>query len=1136
VWGQGQSLSFYGVVLYAASRYRECIARCEEAVRLLERTGDRWEMNTATWHIAFAHYRLGELRRSVELSRGLHLAATNIGDQAAAGISLSGWSRASSGDIPAEVVAVHLAKGTEDAHTATEIRLAEGVRLLGAGSIDAAVAVLDEAAGIVRRAGLRQEYVAPVTPWLATALRTRAEAAPPFRSLRRRAEVRRAAEVARRARRESRDYRNNRPHALREQALVSALRGHGWRARRLLARSLAEAERQGARHEHALTRQAWGRVGQSLGWPGAHDLREQAEADLRTLVPPPDGDDQVADAPEAESLSLTDRFETLLAVGRRIASAPSAEAVYAAVVDAALTLLRGERCQVVAVNGNLPDVVGGDDAHPLSQTIVRRAIEARAPVVSGEDLAEDPADSVVLLGLRSVLCAPILCDDRPVACFSVIHRQIGDLFDHDEVKLAEFIATLAGAALEHVAGTEARLRSLAQNSSDVITIVDREGAVTYQGSSVSRVFGFSPGDLVGRPFGEWLHPDDSSTVLAILGEALAGGTVRPLVECRLRHGDGSWRYVETALNDLFHDPSVRGLVLNSRDVSERRALEDQLRERALHDALTGLANRGLFADRVEHCLARRSEGPLAMVFLDLDDFKGINDSLGHAAGDTLLQGVARRLLTCVRPQDTVARLGGDEFAILLEGASEAQARRVADRVLAAMAPAFDLQGRQIHAHTSVGLAMALAGTVTADELLTQADAAMYVAKAKGKGRYEVFEPAMRVAAMERITLKTDLQWAVQFDELEAHYQPLISLGTGAVVGFEAVLRWRHPTRGLLFPTEFIEVAEESGLIVPIGAWTLRQACREGRRLQELHPERGNFGMSVNVSTRQLQDPGLLEEIVGAVEETGFDPRLLTLEITESATVRDTEGTIAKLRALKTLGLRLAIDDFGTGYSSLSYLRRFPVDQLKIDRTFVAGLGRDDQDTAIVTSVIGLAHALGLEAVAEGVETLEQLERLTVLGCDVAQGYNWRRPAALDDVDQWLTAPSQDGQTAADRPVRTLLVDDRSELRAAIRLAMELDGHFTVVAEASDGRDAVRAAAEYQPDLVVLDLVMPGMSGLKALRLIRAAAPDAAVVLLTAVERAQVSDADVAETLGVLDKTLDLDALVERLAGLVSPAA
>ncbi len=607
VWGQGQSLHFYGLVLYAASRYRGCIERCKEAVVLLERTGDRWEVNTATWHIAFAHYRLGELREAVEVARNLHFAALDIGDRAAAGASLSAWSRASDGQVPAELIRAQLSVDTADAQTATELHLAEAVRLLGSGGIDAAIDELEEAARLVHRSGLRQEYVATVAPWLATARRMAAEAAPPHRSGARRQILRKANDAAEEAVRVAETYKNNLPHALRERGLVMALYGHGRSARRLLTRSLKVAESQGARYEAAMTRSALAKVGHALGWGDATvaDL-EAAEAEVAALLaPPPEAFD-----PSTTDLSLADRFDGLQTVGRTVASATSVEAVWAAVGEAALTLLRGERCRVVDVDerGGLSMASGGR-MEEISTTVVRRALSARAPVLAGELSGSQVTDSLVLSELRSVLCAPVMVDDRPVACFYVTHAQIGGLFSHEEVKLAEFMATVAGAALEHLAGIETRFRSLAQNSTDVITIVDAGGTIVYQSSSVERVFGVRPDELVGRPLSDWIHPSDLDSVLPALGPVGGGTSVRPLIECRLRRGDGSWPHVETALNDLFGDPSVNGLVLNSRDVSERHALEAELRARALRDDLTGLANRALFSDRVTHALTRAKRRP-----------------------------------------------------------------------------------------------------------------------------------------------------------------------------------------------------------------------------------------------------------------------------------------------------------------------------------------------------------------------------------------------------------------------------------------------------------------------------------------------------------------------------------------------
>ncbi|HEX2192908.1 MAG TPA: EAL domain-containing protein, partial [Acidimicrobiales bacterium] len=1134
LWGQGQSRHFYGVVLYAASRYRECIDQCREAIRLLQRTGDRWEAHTAMWHVAFAHYRLGELDRARELARHVHASALEIDDLAAAGISLSGWSRAAAGDVPADLVAAQLKRAVEDAHTATEVHLAEAVRLLGDGFIDDAVVVLEAAAGIVRKAGLRQEYVAPVWPWLATARRLQAEAVPPYAVTDRRRAVRRAARAARRAGRIARHYRNNGPHALRERALVATLQGRRGRARLLFERSLALATAQGARYERALTEAARARVGTVVGWPEGLDALLDAEATLVSLVPRPEPAEAVKGG-EPASLSVTDRFAGLLGAGRAIAAAPSREAVYDAVRRAAARLLRGERCHLIKVEDGVPadtTTVSGESLAEVSRGLVERAAADGVPVLGAEHEA-DVTESMVLAGVRSALCAPIRCEDKVVACFVVTHRAVAGLFGDEEVALASFIASLAGATLERVAGSEARYRSLALNSTDVVTIVDEHGIVAYQSASVTRVFGWEPAEVVGRPLADWVHPDDVPTLLGAILQAPPGAEGSVRVQCRRRHRDGSWRHVETTVTNLTDDPGVRGVVLNTRDVTERVALEEELRNRAWHDSLTGLANRALFTERVNHAIVRQSrEGDsLAVLFLDLDDFKSLNDTMGHAAGDVLLQGVGRRLLACVRPGDTVARFGGDEFAVLLEGAGADEAERIAGRIVSELGRPVPLGDRDVHVRASVGVAVAPAPEASGDELLANADAAMYVAKTRGKDRHEVFEPSMRTAAVERSGLLTDLAWAVGRGELELDYQPVVDVTNGGMVGFEALLRWRHPTRGLLAPGEFIALAEESGLIVPIGAWALNRACEQGRAWQAMNGD-APLTMAVNVSARQLQHPGLVGLVADALATSGLDPSSLVLEITESATVADTEATIARLRELKDLGVGLAIDDFGTGYSSLSYLRRFPVDLLKIDRSFVAGMVHSPEDAAIVSHVIGLAHAFGLKVVAEGVETVHQLEELTRLGCDLAQGYNWRRPEPAAEVERWLaTALSRGGDGGglfAPTRLRTLLVDDRGSVRAAVRLAMELHGGFTVVAEAGEGRAAVELARRHQPDLVVLDLVMPGQGGLEVLPSIRAAASGAAIVLLTAFD-GDVPSAAVRQTRGLFDKASDLTSLVDRVA-------
>jgi diguanylate cyclase (GGDEF)-like protein len=438
---------------------------------------------------------------------------------------------------------------------------------------------------------------------------------------------------------------------------------------------------------------------------------------------------------------------------------------------------------------------------------------------------------------------------------------------------------------------------------------------------------------------------------------------------------------------------------------ERTGFQEQLWHEQFHDPLTGLPNRALFRDRLEHALARadRQIEPVGVLVLDIDNFKVVNDSLGHAQGDQLLLAVAARLRSCLRLGDTAARLGGDEFTVLVEDVSDLdELTAVAERIAEALRLPVRLDGRQVVTSASIGLAVSGSRNKSAEALLRDADLAMYRAKAKGKARWELFDDTLEVQAMERLDVETDLRRALEREEFRVYYQPIVSLADGHIVELEALVRWQHPERGLVPPDAFIPVAEETGLIVPLGQWVLEQACRQARTWQDASSAGGTpLVMSVNLSARQFQQPTLLADIERAVRQSGLDPRTLKLEITESVVMQDVESTLTTLRALKALGIQLAIDDFGTGYSSLTYLKRFPLDTLKIDRSFVDGLGQDVQDTAIVRSVVALAKTLNLSVTGEGVETVEQRMHLKQLGCDLAQGYMFARPSPPELLDAML---------------------------------------------------------------------------------------------------------------------------------------
>jgi diguanylate cyclase (GGDEF)-like protein/PAS domain S-box-containing protein len=522
--------------------------------------------------------------------------------------------------------------------------------------------------------------------------------------------------------------------------------------------------------------------------------------------------------------------------------------------------------------------------------------------------------------------------------------------------------------------------------------------------SLCEILGYSEAELLERDFQDFVHPDDRLTSMAKLEQLLRSKIATYQTEMRCIHKDGHVVWVMWSVSQaLVEDSESVHLIYQLQSITDRKEAEERLLHDALHDTLTGLPNRALMLDHLKLTIARakrRQDLKFAVLFLDLDRFKLVNDTLGHMAGDQLLVGFARRLESCLRPGDTIARVGGDEFTILLEDLTdEKEAVSVAERIHQELKLPFNLCGRDVFTTVSIGIAPGSLAYNQPDEILRDADTAMYRSKSLGKARHETFDEEMHARSTDLLRMETDLRLAQEHNQFFINYQPIVALDDFHVCGFEALVRWQHPERGLISPQDFIPVAEEGGQILQIGQWVLRQACYQAKRWQEKFPSDENLYMTVNLSAKQFAQPDLLDQVSSILDATGLDPNFLKLEITESVLMDDFDSAAAMLFKLRALGVRLSIDDFGTGYSSLTYLHRFPIDTLKIDRSFVSVLDKDHLE--IVRTILNLAENLDMDVVAEGVETQEQMSLLRNLSCQSGQGYFFSRPMTVEEAERVL---------------------------------------------------------------------------------------------------------------------------------------
>lgn len=573
-----------------------------------------------------------------------------------------------------------------------------------------------------------------------------------------------------------------------------------------------------------------------------------------------------------------------------------------------------------------------------------------------------------------------------------------------------------------LAEREQLFQLITENAADMIAVTDRDGKRIYNSPAYQKVLGYDPEELASTCSMDQIHPEDCARVREASAKASSTGRGERL-EYRIRHKDGSWRFVESTASAIRNSKGeTTGLVIVNRDVTERKRAEQKLAHQSFHDGLTGLPNRALFLDRLQRSIthSRRHSGfKFAVLFIDIDEFKVFNDSLGHGAGDDLLVQIAQRLTASLRGVDTVsrprpandenaylsestlARPGGDEFTILIEELHDpSDAIRVAERIQQRVAVPFDSNNQQIVLSVSIGIAFSSGGVADAQDVLRDAEIAMYRAKSTGKARYEVFDHAMHAGAIKRLQLETDLRKAVELKQFCVYYQPIVSLQDERIVGFETLSRWQRP-EGLIMPGEFITVADETGIILSINNELLYEASRQLRSWQSLFPADPPLSLNVNITPKQFAQPDLASKIGKILQETGLDPSAVNLEITETIAMADADRSAVVLSQLKALGVRLDIDDFGTGYSSLSRLQHFPVDRLKIDRSFISRMDTDGETREIVRIIIMLAHGLGLKVVAEGVETQAQAAMLKDLDCEQAQGYLYAKPVPSSTIDQLL---------------------------------------------------------------------------------------------------------------------------------------